>query len=95
MLASNYIVVINYSQIKDLEDRVNKQHAEIATLTAALQTAEQERERSEQVHEINLQKAVHHVKKEMEHANRLRIAKLKEEHQAEIDRVLEMSKCKS
>eukprot|EP00794_Sanderia_malayensis_P003343 gene3343-3832_t len=78
--------------VDQLEERLSQQEVEIMRLREALQSSEQEQQRSQQANEVNLQKALHHVKKEMEHANRLRIAKLKEEHQAEMDRLLEISK---
>ena len=75
-----------------MEAKIKEQENEIQKLKKAAEDGEEKLQNIEKMNEINLQKTIHHVRSEAEQANKQRIAKLKEEHQAEIDRMLEMSR---
>ena len=66
---------------------------EIERLKKAVEAGDEKCQELERTYEINLQKTIHHIKAEMGKENDIRIAELKAEHQAEIDRMLETSKC--
>ena len=58
----------------------------------AIIAADEERQQLVEKYELNLQKTIHHIKKEMEKASNEKIVRLKEEHQDEIDKMLEVSR---
>ena len=85
-------------RLREVAEAADKEHqdleAEAERLREVAEAADKERQDLEVIYEINLQKTIHHLKKEMEQVQRAQIAKLREEHQAEVDRMMEVSKCK-
>ncbi|XP_065053400.1 A-kinase anchor protein 9-like isoform X3 [Rhopilema esculentum] len=79
-------------KVKILEEKLNDQQEEIKQMKQAILAADEERQLLVEKYELNLQKTIHHIKKEMEKASNEKIARLKEEHQNEIDNMLEVSR---
>ena len=79
-------------KLKSLQEEVLQKDKEIKRLKKAIEVSDEKRQELEQAQEVTLQKTIRHVKSEMEKENGRRIAELKAEHQAEIDRMLETSK---
>ena len=77
-----------------MQEEILQKDKEIKKLKKAIEEGDEKRQELEQVHEINLQKTIHHIKAEMGKANEIKVAHLKAEHQAEIDKMLETSRCK-
>ena len=79
-------------KLKSLQEEVLQKDKEIKRLKKAIEVSDGKLQELEQAQEVTLQKTIRHVKSEMEKENGIRIAELKAEHQAEIDRMLETSK---
>ena len=80
--------------MKSLQEELSQKDKEIKKLKKAIDAGDEKRQELEQAHEINLQKTIHHIKTEIEKENENKMAELKAEHQAEIDKMLETSRCK-
>lgn len=81
-------------QMKMLQEELSQKELEIRKLKKVIDASDEKRQELEQNHEIRLQKTIHHIQAQMEEENERKIAELKAEHQAEIDRMLETSRSK-